>query len=82
MSAPDFGIFATAFNVRESVIENLYEDYLAQYEEDDEYCPDFEGYLVDQFATHAYLQAALEGGGIIECLEACDAVYSSFGFNA
>lgn len=79
MSTPNFDQLAEAFGIHVSVIENLYEEFLAESEvfafESAFY--GFEDYLVEEFAQAAFIFAALEGGDVVDCLEAYDTAYSA-----
>lgn len=75
MSAPDFTQLAERFNIRESVLENLYEEYNLEVEAFDlDY--EFEEYLIEEFAQASFIIAAVNGGDVVECLEAYDDTYS------
>lgn len=74
MSTPDFDQIAESFDIHVSVIENLYEEYLLEGFEDGY---TFDDYLVEEFAQAAFIFAAIEGGDVVECLEAYDTAYSA-----
>jgi len=76
-TTPDFSQLAERFIVRESVIENLYEEYELEMEAFGLEITFFE-YLVEEFAQAAYMLAAMEGGDAVDCLEAYDEAYSDF----
>ncbi len=75
MSAPDFAQLAERFGVRESVLENLYEEYNLEVEA---FGLDYEftDYLIEEFAQASFILAAIEGQEIVECLEAYDDTYT------
>jgi len=75
MSAPDFAQLADRFGVRESVLENLYEEYSLEVEA---FGLDYEftDYLIEEFAQASFILAAIEGQEIVECLEAYDDTYT------
>lgn len=75
MSAPDFAQLAERFGVRESVLENLYEEYNLEVEA---FGLDYEftDYLIEEFAQASFILAAIEGEEIVECLEAYDDTYT------
>ena len=76
MSAPDFTQLSERFNVRESVLENLYEEYNLEVEAFGlDY--EFEDYLIEEFAQASFILTAVEGGDVVECLEAYDDTYVS-----
>lgn len=76
-TTPDFQQLAERFLVRESVIENLFEEYEMECEA---YGFDisFYAYLVEEFAQASYMMEALNGGDAVDCLEAYDQTYSTF----
>jgi hypothetical protein len=74
MSAPDYAALSEHFCLRESVLENLYDEYLLEVEAFD-LDIEFFDYLVEECAQYAYLNAALQGGDAVDCLEAYDNVY-------
>lgn len=75
MSAPDFAQLAERFGVRESVLENLYEEYNLEVEA---FGLDYEftDYLIEEFAQASFILAAIEGQEVVECLEAYDDTYT------
>lgn len=80
MSAPDFAALSEKFEIREDVLENLHEEYLAEQEtfNSDEFEEiTFEEFLIEKFAWAAYVFAAINGEGIVECLEAFDETYEA-----
>lgn len=74
-TTPNFTQLAEHFLVRESVIENLFEEYELEVEAFDVEITFFE-YLVEEFAQAAYMLAAVQGEDVVECLEAYDEAYS------
>lgn len=73
---PDFAAYAECFGVRESVIENLFEEYELEVESFGIEITFYE-YLVEEFAQAAYMIEALQNGGdAVDCLEAYDETYS------
>ena len=76
MSAPDYAALSEHFGFRESVLENLYDEYLLEVEA---FGLDIEffDFLVEECAQYAYLNAALQGGDAVDCLEAYDNVYDA-----
>lgn len=75
---PDFAEYAERFGVRESVIEDLYEEYVMEVEAFGVEITFFE-YLVEGFAQAAYMIEAIENNGnAVDCLEAYDACYTLF----
>lgn len=75
---PDFAEYAERFGVRESVIENLYEEYELETEAFNIEITFFE-FLVEEFAQAAYMIEAIQNNGdAVDCLEAYDACYSLF----
>ena len=76
-TAPDFSALAERFIVKESVIENLFEEYELEMEAFGLEISFYE-YLVEEFAQAAYMLAAMEGGDAVDCLEAYDETYSDF----
>jgi len=75
---PDFSSYAECFGVRESVIENLFEEYELETEAFGIEITFYE-YLVEEFAQASYMIEALQNGGdAVDCLEAYDATYSLF----
>lgn len=75
MSAPDFAVLAERFGIRESVVENLYEEYQLEVEA---FGLDYEfiDYLIEEFAQASFILTAIEGEDIVECLEAYDDTYT------
>jgi hypothetical protein len=77
-TVPDFSALAECFAVRESVIENLFEEYEVEVEAFGIEINFYE-YLVEEFAQAAYMIEALQNNGdAVDCLEAYDAAYSLF----
>ena len=79
MTTADFETLAEHFGVRESIIENLYEEFEQLVENGytaDEYS-DFFIYLVKEFAQASFLYSAEAGEDISECLEAYDATWDA-----
>lgn len=76
-TSPDFSALAERFIVKESVIENLFEEYELEMEAFGLEISFYE-YLVEEFAQAAYMVAAMEGGSAVDCLEAYDETYSDF----
>jgi hypothetical protein len=76
MSTPDLAVYADHFSIKESVVENLYEEYELEAEAFD-YDISFFEFLVEEFAQAAYLNTALRRGDVVECLEAYDNVYTA-----
>jgi len=76
-TTPDFSSFAECFDVRESVIENLFEEYEREVEAFDLDLNFFE-YLVEEFAQASYMIAALSGGDAVDCLEAYDQTFKVY----
>ncbi len=77
-TVPDFSALAECFAVRESVIENLFEEYELETEAFGIEITFYE-YLVEEFAQAAYMIEALQNGGdAVDCLEAYDTTYSLF----
>lgn len=75
---PDFAEYAERFGIRESVVENLYEEYAMEVEAFEVEITFFE-YLVEEFAQAAYMIEAIENNGdAVDCLEAYDACYTLF----
>ena len=77
----DYGLdlLAEHFGVRESIIENLREEFEHEVSlgySGDEYS-DFFIYLVREFSQAAFLYSAENGEDIIECLEAFDTTWDS-----
>lgn len=80
MPAPDFAALSDKFEIREDVLENLHEEYLTEQEtfNSDEFEEiTFEEFLIEQFAWAAYIFAAINGEGVVECLEAFDETYEA-----
>lgn len=80
----DNAYYAELFDVRESVIENLHEDYEIERELYQFECEDFTffAFLVEQFAQAHYLFAAIDGGDVLDCLEAYDNAYDHYAPNS
>ena len=79
MTTADFEALADHFGVRESIIENLFEEFEQLVENgysSDEYS-DFFIYLVREFSQAAFLYSAENGEDIIACLEAFDTTWDS-----
>lgn len=76
-TTPDFSSLAECFDVRESVIENLFEEYEREVEAFD-LDLNFYEYLVEEFAQAAYMVAALSGDDAVDCLEAYDETFKIF----
>ena len=79
MTTVNFEELAEHFGVRESIIENLYEEFEALVESgytSDEYS-DFFIYLVREFSQASFLYSAENGEDVIQCLEAYDATWDS-----
>ena len=79
MTTADYEALADHFGVRESIIENLHEEFEQQVANGytaDEYS-DFFIYLVREFSQAAFLYSAENGEDIIECLEAFDTTWDS-----
>ena len=76
-TTPDFSSLAECFDVRESVIENLFEEYEREVEAFD-LDFNFYEYLVEEFAQAAYMVAALSGDDAVDCLEAYDDTFKIF----
>lgn len=75
---PDFAEYAERFGVRESVIENLYEEYELEVE-CFELDTSFFEFLVEEFAQAAYMIEAIHNNGdAVDCLEAYDVCYNTF----
>lgn len=66
--------YADQFDVRESVIENMLEEYELEVEA---FGIDitFQEYLLEEFAQAHYMFRAIDGGTAVECLEAYDDAY-------
>jgi hypothetical protein len=78
MSAPDYAALSEHFRLRESVLENLYEEYLLEVEAFD-LDIEFFDFLVEECAQYAYMNVALQGGDAVDCLESYDYVYDLLG---
>ena len=79
MQANDFELLAEHFGVRETIIENLREEFEHEVSlgyTGDEYS-DFFIYLVKEFSQASFLYAAENGEDVMECLEAYDATWDS-----
>jgi len=79
MQANDFELLAEHFGVRETIIENLREEFEHEVSlgySGDEYS-DFFIYLVKEFSQAAFLYSAENGEDVIQCLEAYDATWDS-----
>jgi len=79
ITANDFEMLAEHFGVRESIIENLREEFEHEVSlgySGDEYS-DFFIYLVKEFSQAAFLYSAENGEDVIQCLEAYDATWDS-----
>lgn len=77
----DYGLelLAEHFGVRESIIENLREEFEHEVNlgySGDEYS-DFFIYLVKEFSQASFLNSAEAGEDIVECLEAYDATWDA-----
>ena len=79
ITANDFEMLAEHFGVRESIIENLREEFEHEVSlgySGDEYS-DFFIYLVKEFSQAAFLYSAENGEDVLQCLEAYDATWDS-----
>ena len=79
MQANDFELLAEHFGVRESIIENLREEFEHEVSlgySGDEYS-DFFIYLVKEFAQASFLYSAENGEDVLQCLEAYDATWDA-----
>ena len=79
ITANDFELLAEHFGVRESIIENLREEFEHEVSlgySGDEYS-DFFIYLVKEFSQAAFLYSAENGEDVLQCLEAYDATWDS-----
>lgn len=75
-TTPNFSHYAEHFNIKESVISNMYEEYEMEMELlGGEYS--FFDYLIEEFANAAFIHAAVDGGDIVDCLEAYDSAYEA-----
>jgi len=75
-TVPDFAAYAECLGVRESVIENLFEEYELEVEAFGIEITFYE-YLLEEFAQAAYMIEALQNGGdAVDCLEAYDETYT------
>lgn len=75
---PDFSEYAEKFGVRESVIENLFEEYEFEAESFGAEFTFFE-FLIEEFAQAAYMiEAISNNGAAVDCLEAYDQCYNMF----
>ena len=77
----DYGLelLAEHFGVRESIIENLREEFEHEVNlgySGDEYS-DFFIYLVKEFSQASFLYSAEAGEDVVECLEAYDATWDA-----
>lgn len=68
--------YAEYFGMQQSVIENIYEEYEAEVERFDTDM-DFFTYMVEELSNCAFMVAALNGGNVVECLEAYDEAFST-----
>ena len=79
ITANDFEMLAEHFGVRESIIENLREEFEHEVSlgySGDEYS-DFFIYLVKEFSQAAFLYSAENGEDVLQCLEAYDATWDA-----
>jgi len=79
ITANDFELLAEHFGVRESIIENLREEFEHEVSlgySGDEYS-DFFIYLVKEFAQASFLYSAENGEDVLQCLEAYDATWDA-----
>lgn len=76
-TTPDFSSLSECFDVRESVIENLFEEYERELDAFN-FELSFYEYLVEEFAQAAYMVAALNGGDAVDCLEAYDITFDLY----
>ena len=79
ITANDFELLAEHFGVRESIIENLREEFEHEVSlgySGDEYS-DFFIYLVEEFAQASFLYSAENGEDVLQCLEAYDATWDA-----
>ena len=79
ITANDFEMLAEHFGVRESIIENLREEFEHEVSlgySGDEYS-DFFIYLVKEFAQASFLYSAENGEDVLQCLEAYDATWDA-----
>ncbi len=69
---------AEHFDVRESVIESLQEDFDLESECDEDFELTLFDYIIEQFAQAHFLFVAIDGGDAVDCLEAYDAAYNHY----
>ena len=69
---------AEHFDVRESVIESLQEDYEIENGYDDDFDLTLFEYLIEQFAQAHFMFAAIDGGDVVDCLEAYDSACNHY----
>lgn len=78
-TVPDFTGLAKRFNVHESVIENMYEEYEFEsevFQASFDLDVSFEDYLIEEFAEAYYMIEAIQNNGTaMDCLEAYDNAY-------
>ena len=76
-TTPDLAALAERFLVRESVIENLFEEYEREVEAFD-LDISFYHYLVEEFAQASFMITALNGGDAVDCLESYDHTFDLY----
>ena len=68
--------YAEYFGLHLTVIENLLEEWEAQQEHSND-VSDFFTYIIDELARTSFMVTAVNGGNVMDCLEAYDDAISS-----